>query len=137
MVHATDLMPTFASILGVDLPTDRMYDGVDQADFMMGKTDKSARESVVIYIGNELFGVKWRNWKLNFSEMDSALSDKRTYNFLKTYNLRTDPAETESRTVPDSWVSKAGLVQYAEHLASLKEHPPIPIGTLDPYEPPR
>lgn len=85
---------------------------------------------------NDIFGVKWRDWKLNFAEMDSALSQKRTYNFLKTYNLLTDSGETESRAVPDSRVSKAGLTQFEEHLQSLKEHPPRPTGTLDPYEPP-
>jgi hypothetical protein len=26
-----------------------------------GKSEKSARESIVIYVDNELFGVKWRN----------------------------------------------------------------------------
>jgi len=31
---------------------------------MMGKTDKSPREAVVIYIGNVLLGVKWHNWKI-------------------------------------------------------------------------
>jgi arylsulfatase len=87
-------------------------------------------------MGTDIFGVKWRNWKLNFAEMESALSEKKTYNFLKTYNLHTDPGETESRTVPDSWVAKAGLAQFAEHLASLKKYPSIPTGTQDPYEPP-
>jgi arylsulfatase len=109
---------------------------VDQSDFFMGKQEKSNREGFIVYMGNDIFGVKWRDWKLNFAEMDSALSDKKTYNFMKTYNLLTDPAETESRTVPDSWVAKAGLAQFVEHLDSLEKHPPIPTGTLDPYEPP-
>jgi hypothetical protein len=30
-------------------------DGVAQSDFLMGKSAKSARESVIIYIGNENF----------------------------------------------------------------------------------
>jgi len=45
-------------------------DGVDQSEFLMGKSEKSARESMVIYIGNELFGVKWRNWKMLIKELD-------------------------------------------------------------------
>jgi arylsulfatase len=137
IVHEMDLFPTFAKIAGGRVPTDRVIDGVDQSVFFMGKQKKSNREGFIVYMGNDISGVKWRNWKLNFSEMESALSEKKSYGFLKTYNLLTDPGETESRTVPDSWVSKAGLVQFAEHLASLKQHPPIPTGTLDPYEPPK
>jgi len=137
IVHEMDLFPTFAKIAGGRVPNDRVIDGVDQTDFFMGKQKKSNREGFIVYMGTDIFGVKWRNWKLNFAEMESALSEKKTYNFLKTYNLHDDPGETESRTVPDSWVAKAGLVQFAEHLASLKQHPPIPTGTLDPYEPPK
>ena len=70
IVHAIDLFTTLATIVGADLPKDRIMDGVDQSDFLMGKSKKSARDSVIIYIGNELFGVKWRNWKLLLKEID-------------------------------------------------------------------
>jgi hypothetical protein len=33
-------------------------------------------------------------------------------------------------------VPKAALGQLTEHTVSLREHPPIPSGTLDPYLPP-
>ena len=137
IVHEMDLFPTLAKIAGGKVPKDRVIDGVDQSDFFMGEQKKSNREGFIVYMGTDIFGVKWRNWKLNFAEMDSAMSDKKSYNFLKTYNLFTDPGETESRTVPDSWVAKAALVQFAEHLESLKQNPPIPTGALDPYEPPK
>ena len=137
IVHEMDLFPTFAKIASGKVPTDRVIDGVNQTDFLLGKQKKSNREGFIVYMGNDIFGVKWRDWKMNFAEMDSAMSDKKSYNFLKTYNLLTDPGETESRTIPDSWVAKAGLEQFAEHLKSLQENPPIPTGTLDPYEPPQ
>jgi len=57
IVHQIDLFPSLAKIIGADLPKDRILDGVDQTDFLFGKSEKSARESVIIYIGNELFGV--------------------------------------------------------------------------------
>ena len=136
IVHEMDLFPTFANLVGGDIPGDRVIDGVDQSAFFLGKQANSNREGFIVYMGNDIFGVKWRNWKLNFAEMESALSEKRTYSFLKTYNLHTDPGETDSRTVPDSWVAKAGLVQLEQHLKSLKENPPIATGTPDPYTPP-
>ena len=137
IVHAMDLFPTFASITGGTVPNDRPIDGVDQTDFLLGKQKKSNREAFIVYMATEIFGVKWRNWKLHFMEMDSALSDTKKVSFLRTYNLLTDPGETESRTVADSWVSKAALVHLDKHLKSLKEHPPIPIGAPDPYTPPK
>jgi len=127
VVHEMDLFPTLARMAGGRVPDDRVIDGVDQSEFFVGKQEKSNREGFIVYMGTDIFGVKWRNWKLNFAEMDSALSDKKSYNFLKTYNLQTDAGETESRTVPDSWVAKAGLVQFAEHLESLKKYPPIQV----------
>lgn len=135
IVHEMDLFPTFANITGGQMPNDRVIDGIDQTDFFMGKQEKSNREGFIVYMGTDIFGVKWRNWKLNFSEMESAMNAKKSYNFLKTYNLHTDPGETESRTIPDSWVAKAGLVQLSEHLKSLQENPPIKVGQLDPYFP--
>ena len=70
VVHQVDLMPTLAGIIGADLPDDRIYDGADQSDFLMGNAEGSARESVIIYIGNELFGAKWRNWKILLKDID-------------------------------------------------------------------
>ena len=137
VVHEMDLFPTFARIAGGEVPGDRVIDGVDQSDFLMGHQDESNREGFIVYMGTDVFGVRWRNWKLNFAEMESALSEKKTYSLLKTYNLHTDPGETESRTIPDSWVAKAGLVQFSDHVDSFKRYPPIQVGQKDPYEPPR
>ncbi len=49
IVHQTDLFPTLAAIVGGTVPADRVIDGVDQADFVMGVTPTSARESVMVY----------------------------------------------------------------------------------------
>jgi hypothetical protein len=95
-----------ASIVGVDLPTDRVFDGVDQSDFLMGTSDKSARESVIIYIGNELFGVKWRNWKLLLKEIDEESYAIRNMAYPTVYNLLVDPKEEvpEFNYLNDTWV---------------------------------
>jgi arylsulfatase len=44
IMHITDLYPTIARIAGAKPPTDRIIDGVDQLDFLTGKTKKAARE---------------------------------------------------------------------------------------------
>lgn len=71
IVHEMDLFPTFAHVAGGKVPSDRVIDGVNQYDFFAGKQQKSNRESVVIYLGNEIFGVKWRNWKMMTKELQA------------------------------------------------------------------
>ncbi len=51
IVHEMDLFPTFARITGGVVPSDRVIDGVDQTDFLLGRKETSNRESVVIYLG--------------------------------------------------------------------------------------
>ena len=88
-------------------------------------------------MGNDIYGVKWRNWKVNFKELDSVMSETAQYGMPRVYNLLTDPQERENVLFPNTWVPKAALGQLGEHAASLRENPPIPTGTLDPYRPPK
>ena len=136
IVHAMDLFPTFARIAGGQVPDDRVIDGLDMTDFFLGKEEKSGREGFVVYMGNTIFGVKWRDWKLHFKEQDSFADELRTYTMPRVYNLMNDPQERDNVLFPNTWVTKVALVQLEEHMASLKQHPPIPSGTPDPYTPP-
>ena len=135
IVHEMDLFPTFARIAGGKLPKDRVIDGVDQTDFFLGKQKKSNREGVIVYMGNDIYGVKWRNWKINMLELDTVMSVTRKPGMPRVYNLLSDPQENVNVLFPNTWVTKAGLVQLTEHAKSLKENPPIAPGTLDPYKP--
>ncbi|MEK6230811.1 MAG: arylsulfatase [Luteolibacter sp.] len=135
IVHEMDLFPTFAKIAGGKVPQDRAIDGVDQTEFFTGKQKKSNREGVIVYMGNDIFGVKWRNWKINMLELDTVFSVTRKPGMPRVYNLLIDPQENVNVLFPNTWVTKAGLVQLGEHAASLKKFPPIPTGALDPYVP--
>lgn len=137
IVHAMDLFPTLANIAGGNVPQDRLIDGIDMADFFLGKQQKSGREGFVVYMGNELFALKWRNWKMHFKEQETAFGQMRTYTMPRVYNLLTDPQERDNVLFPNTWVPKATSELLTNHIASLKEHPPIPAGAADPYEPPQ
>jgi arylsulfatase len=128
IVHAIDLFPTVAKIIGADLPSDREYDGVDQTGFLMGETDESARESVVIYIGNVLFGVKWRNWKLLLREMDEETYAVLEMGYPSIYNLLVDPKEEvpELNYLNDTWVDFPLYQVLEDHEASIAEDPGAP-----------
>ncbi|UCC85336.1 MAG: arylsulfatase [Gemmatimonadota bacterium] len=136
IVHAMDLFPTFATIAGGTVPDDRPIDGQDMTAFLLGQVEKSGREGFIVYMGTEIFGVKWRNWKLHFKEQDAWSGVLRTYTMPRAYNLLTDPQERDNVLFPNTWVPKAALGQLEEHIASLRAHPPIPAGAPDPYEPP-
>jgi arylsulfatase A-like enzyme len=133
IVHAMDIYPTLAKVAGAKVPEDRLIDGVDVADFLLGKKDKSGREGFVVYMGNDIFGVKWRNWKLHFKEQSGWNGVLREYTMPRVYNLMNDPQEVDNVLFPNTWVPKAALVQLEEHVASLQAEPPIRAGAADPY----
>ncbi len=128
IVHLIDVFPTLANFAGGKIPQDRILDGVDQSAFFMGKAKKSARESVIIYIGNELFGVKWRNWKMLLKEIDEESYAIQKMAYPSIYNLLIDPKEEEPEKfyLDDTWVD-APLWQVVEdHLASIEKDPGAP-----------
>ena len=119
------------------VPSDRVIDGIDMHDFLLGKTDESGREGFIVYMGKDIFGVKWRDWKLHFKEQTGWNGVLREYTMPRLYNLINDPQERDNVLFPHTWVPKAALPQLAEHAASLKKYPPIPTGAPDPYLPPK
>jgi arylsulfatase len=128
IVHQIDLFPTLARAVGGKIPDDRIIDGVDQTDFLMGKTPKSARETVIIYIGNELFGLKWRNWKLLLKELDRESYAVRNLAYPTIYNLIVDPKEEvpELNYLNDTWVDFPLYQVLEDHQASIARDPGAP-----------
>ncbi len=128
IVHQIDLFATLANFAGGDIPKDRIMDGVDQSDFLMGRSEKSARESVIIYIGNELFGVKWRNWKLLLKEIDEDSYAIRNMAYPTIYNLLVDPKEEvpELNYLNDTWVDFPLYQVLEDHEASIDQDPGAP-----------
>ncbi len=138
IVHEMDLFTTFASMAGGEVPSDRIIDGVDQSDFFLGRSAKSPRESVVVYVGNALYGVKWRNWKMMVKEISTIAGDPvRSYGVPLFYNLLLDPKEEYPvlHAPPNFWVRYPAGEVLVEHARSLQLEQPIPPGTPDPYVP--
>ena len=72
----------------------------------MGETIKSARESVMIYLGNILFGAKWRDWKILIKEMEEGGYAIKEMVYPSIYNLLIDPKEEvpETNYLSNTWV---------------------------------
>ncbi len=96
IVSALDWLPTVASMSGVPelVPSDRPIDGVDQSAFLMGQTEKSAREYVVAYQGEKVWAVKWRNMKVHFATAEGTHSIVQTYTFPQVFDIKEDPKES-------------------------------------------
>jgi arylsulfatase A-like enzyme len=137
IVHGVDLFPTLASIAGANVPNDRPIDGVDQSSFFQGKSEKSARDGILIWCADRLQAVKWRNFKVHFYKQDTMVSPPQKLGIPLLFNLYTNPREDEDKTATDTWVIGPALKMVAEFEASTKKHPLIAMGTPDPYVPPR
>ena len=88
-------------------------------------------------MGNDIFGVKWLDWKMHFKEQTGWNGVLREYTMPRVYNLMNDPQERDNVLFPHTWVPKAALPQLEEHVVSLRKYPPIKAGQKDPYKPPK
>ncbi|OWT65694.1 arylsulfatase [Candidimonas nitroreducens] len=135
IVHVVDLFPTLARIAGLEVPTDRPIDGVDQSALLLGQAEKSAREGFVYYIKTELRAAKWRDWKMHFVwEVEPNAGP----NHLETpyvFNVVQDPKEETDVNTTQGWVRGPIRHMVNNFQASLKAHPPIPPGAPDDYTP--
>jgi arylsulfatase len=138
IVHEVDTFTTFAKLAGAKLPDDRPIDGVDQSEFLMGKSERSAREGFPVFVADRLEAVKWKNWKIAFYEEERDWwSPPTKLGVPKIFDLIKDPTEEYGATLtPDGWVAGPMMKIVAEFEQSLKTHPPINPGTPDPYTPP-
>jgi arylsulfatase len=137
IVHGIDLFPTLASIVGAAVPKDRPIDGVDQSSFFTGKSEKSAREGILIWCADRLQAVKWRNFKVHFYQQETMVSPPIKLAIPLLFNLYTNPREDADKVITDSWIFGPVLKMIGEFDASVKKNPLIAMGTPDPYTPPR
>jgi arylsulfatase A-like enzyme len=139
IVHEVDTYATFAKIAGASMPQDRPMDGVDQTNFLLGQSEKSAREGFPVYVADRLEAVKWRNWKVVFyEEQRDWWSPPTKLGSPKAFDLITDPKEEYPATaLRNSWNAGPAMKIVTEFEQSLKKYPPIAPGTPDPYVPPK
>ncbi len=103
-----DILPTFAALAGAPLPQ-RRIDGVDISALFRGDPGAEPRTEFWYYYGNELTGVRWREWKLVLPHRartyvgfepgrDGFPGPTGTLEVPEAlYDLRTDPGETTDR----------------------------------------
>jgi arylsulfatase A-like enzyme len=107
-----DWLPTFVEIAGGPKGNDLRaqiekgeypgivkthLDGVNQIDYLTGKSEKSARDTFFYYTGATPSAVRYNNWKIYFtmegSTGASALKGPQTYGWAQVQNIKRDPFE--------------------------------------------
>ena len=137
IIHMTDMFSTLLTIVGIDIPSDRAIDGIDQTNFFLGQQEKSNREGFVFYIKDQLRAVKWRNWKMHLVWEPEVNDGPIKLESPLIFNLIQDPKEeTNVATVQAGWVNSVAMRMIHDFQQSLRDYPPIPPGTTDPYKPP-
>ena len=132
-----DLLPTLARVAGAKVPDDRIIDGVDQLDFLMGNQQKSNREGFPVYNGDGMFAYKWRNWKMHFMQLDNMRGIPQKTLMPRLHHLIKDPKEEHDIASEATWVMPVIMKRIVAFQKSLIQEPPIKLGTPDPYVPPK
>ena len=108
-------------------------DGVDQRDYLEGKSDKSARETFFYYTGATPSAVRYKNWKIYFSMMGACascgLKGVETYKWPMVDNIKRDPFENAVGAEPNTLFGEAGALA-GPVTAYIYDWNIIPIGQL-------
>jgi arylsulfatase len=131
IMHITDWFTTILRVAGVDPPADRVIDGVDQLAWLTGEQPSSARDGYIYWMGPEMFGVKWRNFKLVLVEQRLSTDPPAKLSSPRIINLVADPQEREPINLPHlhSWTASHFNQILSQFHASLQREPLIPSGS--------
>jgi arylsulfatase A-like enzyme len=144
MFSIMDFLPTFASIVGGKMPTDRPIDGVDQTEVLNGKSEIGRRESLLSFIGADLVAVRWKQWRMYFTDIHPTGNGPQRQpgifsastpmaGYPKAYNIEMDPHEDLVVAGLFGWVTGPSLKVVEEYLASVKKHPNPPAPNITQF----
>lgn len=134
IVAMVDLYPTLAKLTGAKVPDDRVIDGVDQTPLLLGESERSARESVLVFSGRTLLAVKWRRFKVFFTGDDPAPRDRSWRRLWAPliYNVEQDPREEVEVTIDNLWLVQPVMRKIYEFLFSVDREGLILPGGEEP-----
>ena len=118
IVALVDVFPSLATFVGVDMPSGRVIDGVDQSAFFAGETDTSAREHALFFSGRTLLAAKWRRFKVFFTGDDPSPQDRAWRRLWAplVFNVEQDPREEVDRFFYNMWLLEPVITKVYEFL---------------------
>ena len=128
IMHCTDWYATLAAAAGIPVPDDRVIDGIDQTAWLTGEQEESNREGFLFWNADQLYGVKWRNFKI-ITKRQMYLSDPALDLPMPwIINLDIDPKEREPYIYFHSWVINHAAKLGQAFAESVKQEELIPVG---------
>lgn len=130
IMHITDWFTTLLRAAGIEPPKDRVIDGMDQLDWLTGKRPTSARDGYIYWMGPEMYGAKWRNFKLVLVSQKYSMDPPARLATPYLINLTIDPQEREVTSLPygHTWTIAHFNRLMSEFKASVVREPLIPAG---------
>lgn len=134
MISIHDFLPTFANIIDAKVPKDRPIDGVDQTDFLLGKQEKSNRNSLITFIGDRIAAVRWKQFRIYPMKINMTANNPQVGGYLGTvtetagfpqiYNIEADPKErVDIGPTGGGWIMGPYLQTVTKYKATLKKYP--------------
>jgi arylsulfatase len=144
MFSIHDFLPTFANIINAKAPKDRPIDGVDQTDFLLGKQNKSNRNSLITFIGDRIAAVRWNQFriypmKINMTDNNPEVGGylgtvTETAGFPQIFNIEADPKErVDIGPTGGGWIMGPYMQTVMKYKATLKDHPNPPAPNVTKY----
>jgi arylsulfatase A-like enzyme len=89
-------------------------DGINQIDYLSGKSEKSARDHFLYYSSKTPSAVRYKNWKMYFAMVsdDPAgfVSGVQPYSWTQVVNIKRDPFETSVGSQQKTLFGMAGAI---------------------------
>ncbi|MDA0195905.1 MAG: hypothetical protein O2887_16540 [Bacteroidetes bacterium] len=78
------------------MPSDRIIDGIDQTELLLGQSEKGAREDFFYFCQNEMHGVRTGKWKLILPDRQKFYNyvDDKGSGQIELYDLDSDIGES-------------------------------------------
>jgi arylsulfatase A-like enzyme len=146
VISILDFYSSLATVAGGAnrVPSDRPIDSIDQSDFLFGKQQKSNREHLMIFHGQDLLAVKWRNYKIHFQvRMPSTgpvvqagqgvlTSIHQRLGIPYIFDLENDPKELWNINAANNWLVPVLAPILKDYGVSTKQHPNLKPGAQGP-----
>jgi arylsulfatase len=144
-----DFYRTFAAAAGAAdrVPTDRAIDSIDQSAFLFGDKPTSDREHLMIFHGDRLYAVKWRNFKMHFIVREPSRSEVVASGQVATtsvahelpapwvFDLENDPKELWNIYTTNIWLRRPIAQIQRAYEESVARFPNLPPGGEGPPAP--
>jgi len=89
-------------------------DGVDQVEYLSGRSEKSARDTFFYYSGKDPSAVRYKNWKIYFTMVSDNpqgfIAGALPYHWAQVVNIKRDPFETSIGSQYKTLMGRGGSI---------------------------